>query len=684
MSLWDALRLGPTAEVEELEQGDARPSDATGGSSQQQGRHQDKQQPAPLAGGIGGLWGVASAVTAATAAVRAAATDVVRSVQETDWASELATFGAEVKHDAEKVSHEVGSQAQALGAKAKEVVQHLPEHLPLDVAGESAGGSGGGARGSASSGGGGGSAGAGGTDGSGVGGGGRGGDLTSVAAAAASGLGGVGASISKLGLSIISSAKGVVEQVTDIVEGELNAVVADANRGQIGDPVGRRRGRGAAAMARSASQGTTKYSRFEAEVAAMQRDSSTYCDEPADADEYAEWRSSDFDLAGEEVRIAALLKANALVAELQARLVPLLVEREEFWARYFYRLHKLQQREDQRQQLAARAKQQVADNDEEIGWDDDVTGPPSPPAKASEAKASEARAPEAMVSEASKGAQSGGGEPKDESKAEPEVAAGGGGSSSSGASAGTSSGERPQAARQEEAAAGAAEGAEAAEAAPAAAPAALVQGQGGSGSGSGASGGSGSGAKALPQVAVAAASASSGLSTPVRVASDGEESAATEGNLHLDTASEGSLPGGAGGQHRGWTVVSTGAGRGASKAPSRLGAQPEEGPGTEGDGAAAAEGPGAEGPGSPAKAAAGPPRAHALSAAGVEAAEAGSSGGAAPAAAAGPGIDAAAAGDLEGWGDDDGAVGQAAAAAAKPEAAKRTKGEENDWSDDWE
>jgi hypothetical protein len=69
----------------------------------------------------------------------------------------------------------------------------------------------------------------------------------------------------------------------------------------------------------------------------MQRDSGTYCDEPPDAADYAAWRSSDFDLASEEPRIAALLAANALVGQLQERLVPLLVEREEFWARYFYR-----------------------------------------------------------------------------------------------------------------------------------------------------------------------------------------------------------------------------------------------------------------------------------------------------------------------------------------------------------
>jgi hypothetical protein len=69
----------------------------------------------------------------------------------------------------------------------------------------------------------------------------------------------------------------------------------------------------------------------------MQRDSSTYCDEPPDAADYAAWRGASFDLAAHEPRIAALLAANALVRELEERLVPLLVERDEFWSRYFYR-----------------------------------------------------------------------------------------------------------------------------------------------------------------------------------------------------------------------------------------------------------------------------------------------------------------------------------------------------------
>ena len=78
-----------------------------------------------------------------------------------------------------------------------------------------------------------------------------------------------------------------------------------------------------------------KYSRLDAEVSAMQRNSSTYCDEPEDRAEYEAWLGS-FDLAARRGDIDAIVKSNAFMAELQARIVPLIVQYEAFWTRYFY------------------------------------------------------------------------------------------------------------------------------------------------------------------------------------------------------------------------------------------------------------------------------------------------------------------------------------------------------------
>lgn len=85
----------------------------------------------------------------------------------------------------------------------------------------------------------------------------------------------------------------------------------------------------------AAGGGSAKYSRLDAEVSAMQRNSSTYCDEPADAADYAAWLAG-FDLAARKPDIDAIVADNAFMAELQARIVPLIVQYEEFWTRYFY------------------------------------------------------------------------------------------------------------------------------------------------------------------------------------------------------------------------------------------------------------------------------------------------------------------------------------------------------------
>lgn len=62
--------------------------------------------------GLGSLWSVATAVTTA---VKQTADEVVKSVQQTDWKSELTAFTLEVEAEAHK---------------AVEVVQHLPQHIP--------------------------------------------------------------------------------------------------------------------------------------------------------------------------------------------------------------------------------------------------------------------------------------------------------------------------------------------------------------------------------------------------------------------------------------------------------------------------------------------------------------------------------------------------------------------------
>lgn len=118
----------------------------------------------------------------------------------------------------------------------------------------------------------------------------------------------------------------IYEQVRDTVVEELSA--HDKGKGRT-----KRQG------SRPLSKG--KYSRLDADISSMQRDSATYCDEPADTAAYQAWRTN-FDLASYKPAVQELITDNAFMAELQARIVPVIVEYDAFWTRYFYRLHLLE------------------------------------------------------------------------------------------------------------------------------------------------------------------------------------------------------------------------------------------------------------------------------------------------------------------------------------------------------
>mmetsp|Transcript_17484 Transcript_17484/g.52560 ORF Transcript_17484/g.52560 Transcript_17484/m.52560 type:complete len:360 (-) Transcript_17484:78-1157(-) len=108
---------------------------------------------------------------------------------------------------------------------------------------------------------------------------------------------------------------------------------------------------------------------MENKVALLQRDSATFLAEPDDVADFDAWRAS-FNLEsvrGEEIR---LLNAAPYVSDLHSRFVPAVLSEELFWTRYFYRLAKLQQKEEQRVALARRVQTISAQEEEELGWDD--------------------------------------------------------------------------------------------------------------------------------------------------------------------------------------------------------------------------------------------------------------------------------------------------------------------------
>ncbi|GLJ11125.1 hypothetical protein SUGI_0143830 [Cryptomeria japonica] len=114
--------------------------------------------------------------------------------------------------------------------------------------------------------------------------------------------------------------------------------------------------------------GVQKYSRFEAQIRAMQLDSNTYCREPEDAEDFEAWKAG-FRLEEKAEEVEVLCRENVFMEEVKFRLVPKIVDYETFWTRYFYRLHKLKQAEEARADLVKRAI--ISPDDEDLSWEVD-------------------------------------------------------------------------------------------------------------------------------------------------------------------------------------------------------------------------------------------------------------------------------------------------------------------------
>ncbi|CAN6200058.1 unnamed protein product [Urochloa humidicola] len=118
----------------------------------------------------------------------------------------------------------------------------------------------------------------------------------------------------------------------------------------------------------SASGAPVRYSRFEAQLRALQADPSTFTADPEDAEDFAAW-SKGFSLDERNDEIEALCYDSDALEAMVDRLVPGTVESEVFWARYFYRVHKLKQQEDARAKLVQRVIAQ--EEDEDLSWEVD-------------------------------------------------------------------------------------------------------------------------------------------------------------------------------------------------------------------------------------------------------------------------------------------------------------------------
>lgn len=119
---------------------------------------------------------------------------------------------------------------------------------------------------------------------------------------------------------------------------------------------------------RAGSNAAARYSRFEAQVCAIQSDTSTYCEDPEDLGEFGLWRK-EVSLEETAAEIESLAGAGGAMEAVYGKLVPNVVDHETFWWRYFYKIHKLKQAEDARASLVKRAI--AGDEEEELSWEVD-------------------------------------------------------------------------------------------------------------------------------------------------------------------------------------------------------------------------------------------------------------------------------------------------------------------------
>lgn len=142
----------------------------------------------------------------------------------------------------------------------------------------------------------------------------------------------VGKSLEDIGKTVYSSTRLFFGQIKQAVEDDLRS---DPDRGELQPPPEPKEGV-------ESSSRTAAEEEFEQRVEAMQRDSATYCDEPEDEEDFQEWLKT-FNLEERKGEVEDILRNNSFMNELQSRIVPLVVEYDEFWTHYFYKLQKLKE-----------------------------------------------------------------------------------------------------------------------------------------------------------------------------------------------------------------------------------------------------------------------------------------------------------------------------------------------------
>ncbi|KDP21511.1 hypothetical protein JCGZ_21982 [Jatropha curcas] len=162
----------------------------------------------------------------------------------------------------------------------------------------------------------------------------------------------VGHTIDEIGSSVLKSTAQIISQGKEAILADHESDSSDNNERSI---------------ASQQSLNSKPYSRFDAQVRAIQGDATTYSEEPEDLDDYRKWKLG-FVLEEKREEVESLLDENGTMESIFNRLVPNIVDEETFWSRYYYKLYKLKQAEDVRANLVKRA---TSTEEEELSWDVD-------------------------------------------------------------------------------------------------------------------------------------------------------------------------------------------------------------------------------------------------------------------------------------------------------------------------
>ncbi|XP_069079474.1 BSD domain-containing protein 1 isoform X1 [Pleurodeles waltl] len=117
------------------------------------------------------------------------------------------------------------------------------------------------------------------------------------------------------------------------------------------------------------SGSTELYDSTKARLYSMQSDPATYCNEPDGPPELFEFWLSQWSLEDMKGEISDLLVNSPSIRALYTKMVPAAVSHSEFWQRYFYKVHTLEQDEARRCALKQRAEQSA--HEEHSRWEED-------------------------------------------------------------------------------------------------------------------------------------------------------------------------------------------------------------------------------------------------------------------------------------------------------------------------